>query len=69
MEDVTIAVNLNDVDLLVIKNCIRKEIKHVETCDFEKEFNPLDYSKKDVVEILNDIYQKIEEALRMYGRL
>lgn len=69
MEDVIIAVNLNDVDLLVIKNCIRKEIKYVETCDFKKEFNPLDYNKKDVVKILNDTYKKIDEALRMYGRL
>lgn len=69
MEGTTITVNLNDVDLLVIKNCLRKEIKHMETCDFEKEFKPLDYNKEDVVEILNDTYKKIDEALRMYGRL
>ena len=69
MNDMTVSVALNCTDLIVLKSCVEKEIHYIEKSDFEKEFNPLGYTKKDVMDLLDDIRIKIDNAIIMYGRV
>ena len=69
MNDMTVSVALTCTDLVVLKSCIKKEIHYVEKSDFEKEFNPLGYTKKDVMDLLDGVRIKIDNAIIMYGRV
>ena len=69
MNDMTVSVALTCTDLAVLKSCIKKEIQYIEKSDFKKEFNPLGYTKKDVMDLLDDIRIKIDNAIIMYGRV
>jgi hypothetical protein len=52
-------VEIDTVELSLLRDCVEKRIEYIRTCDFEKEFQPLDFTREDALELLVKLDRKL----------
>ena len=57
-----ILLELEYYELVILQKSLQKEIQYIKTCDFEKEYQPLDFTRKDALEMLVEIEEKLRDS-------
>ena len=54
-----ISIDFEIYELIMLQSCINSEINRVRDCNFEDEFEPMNYTKPEVIEKLYELKDKV----------